>query len=210
MAGTITSNGADAPNGGESLNLPGWARPIIVVGMMVAVMWAVEIVDLVPRTNFDSWGIQPREVRGVVGIVTMPFLHDGFGHLISNTIPFLILGSMIAVGGVARYFTVSAVITVVAGIGVWLLGPDGTVHIGASALVFGYLTYLLSRGFYERRISNIAVGLVVLFVYGGVLWGVLPRPGISWQGHLFGALGGVLAARVVHNDAVTSRKAAAT
>lgn len=210
MAGTITSNGADAPNGGESLNLPGWARPIIVVGMMVAVMWAVEIVDLVPRTNFDSWGIQPREVRGVVGIVTMPFLHDGFGHLISNTIPFLILGSMIAVGGVARYFTVSAVITVVAGIGVWLLGPDGTVHIGASALVFGYLTYLLSRGVYERRISNIAVGLVVLFVYGGVLWGVLPRPGISWQGHLFGALGGVLAARVVHNDAVTSRKVAAT
>ena len=117
---------------------------------------------------------------------------------------------MIAVGGVARYFTVSAVITVVAGIGVWLLGPDGTVHIGASALVFGYLTYLLSRGFYERRISNIAVGLVVLFVYGGVLWGVLPRPGISWLGHLFGALGGVLAARVVHNDAVTSRKVAAT
>ena len=210
MAGTITSNGADAPNGGESLNLPGWARPIIVVGMMVAVMWAVEIVDLVPRTNFDSWGIQPREVRGVVGVVTMPFLHEVFGHLISNTIPFLILGSMIAVGGVARYFTVSAVITVVAGIGVWLLGPDGTVHIGASALVFGYLTYLLSRGFYERRISNIAVGLVVLFVYGGVLWGVLPRPGISWQGHLFGALGGVLAARVVHNDAVTSRKVAAT
>ncbi|MBK6855192.1 MAG: rhomboid family intramembrane serine protease [Microthrixaceae bacterium] len=207
MAGVATAPaGADE----DSLNLPEWARPILVVGMMLAVMWLVEIVDLIPRTSFDRWGIQPREVQGLVGVVTMPFLHDGFGHLISNTVPFLILGAMVAAGGVARYFVVTGIVTLVAGVGVWLLGPDDTVHIGASALVFGYLTYLLSRGFYERKVMNLVVGLVVLFLYGGVLWGVLPRPGISWQGHLFGAVGGVLAARVVHNEAVTTRRSGST
>ena len=91
-----------------------------------------------------------------------------------------------------------------------LVGPSGTVHIGASGLVFGYLAYLIVRGVFERRLGYLAIGLLVLFFYGGALWGLLPQPGISWQGHVFGALGGVLAARVVHNDAVTSRKVAAT
>ena len=83
-------------------------------------------------------------------------------------------------------------------------------HIGASALVFGFLTYLLARGFFERKLLYLGGALVVLFLYGGVLWGVLPRPGISWQGHLFGAIGGVIAARVVHAEAVATRRAAAT
>lgn len=144
-----------------------------------------------------------------MGIVTMPFLHDGFGHLISNTIPFLVLGSIVAASGLDRFFTVAAIVTVTSGVGVWLLGPDGTVHIGASALVFGFLTYLLARGFFEHRVTYLLVGVVVLFLYGGVLWGLLPRPGISWQGHLFGALGGLAAARLVHSPAATARRTAA-
>ena len=212
MADQSTSNGgAVVGNGGggdDSLGLPEWARPMVVVGLLVAVMWLVEIIDLIPGTNLDQWGIQPRELAGLVGIVTMPFLHDGFGHLISNTIPFLVLGAIVAASGLARFFTVAAIITVVSGVGTWLFGPDHTVHIGASALVFGFLTYLLARGFFERKLLYLGVALVVLFLYGGVLWGVLPRPGISWQGHLFGAIGGVIAARVVHAEAVATRRAA--
>lgn len=206
------SNGSverSKPDDGE-LGLPDWLRPIVIVSLIASVMWIVELIDLIPGTNLDRWGIRPRELGGLVGIVTMPFLHGGLGHLISNTIPFVILGSLIAASGIGRYATVTVIITVVAGVGTWLLGPDHTVHIGASALVFGYLTYLLARGFYDRKPTYLLLGLVVLFLYGGVLWGILPRPGISWQGHLFGAVGGVVAARVVHTDAVTTRRAAAT
>lgn len=187
----------DAPERPE-VDLPAWLRPYLIVALLVAVMWAVEIVDLIPGTNLDRWGIQPRRARGLVGIATSPFLHSGFAHLIGNTIPFLVLGGFIAAGGVARYFRVTLVVALVTGIGTWLVGPEGTVHIGASGLVFGYLTYLLARGVFERKLTHLLVGVVVLFLYGGVLWGLVPRPGVSWQGHLFGALGGVVAARLVH------------
>jgi membrane associated rhomboid family serine protease len=173
-------------------------RPFLVVFAMVAVMWVVEIVDLLPHTPFDEWGIRPRSVRGLTGIVASPFLHDGFGHLIGNTIPFLVLGCVIAASGVRRFVQVTVIVAAIAGVGTWLVGPTHTVHIGASGLVFGYLTYLVTRGFFERHIGQIVVGLIVLVFYGSLLWGLLPRPGISWQGHAFGAIGGVVAAWVIH------------
>lgn len=182
----------------EALDIPTWARPLIVVVALVALMWVVELVDLLPHTNFDQWGIRPRETRGLVGIATAPFLHSGFAHLISNTLPFLVLGGLVALSGTARYLAVTGVVTVVAGVGTWLLGPSGTDHIGASALVFGYLTYLLARAFWERRFVYLIGGVVVFMLYGSVLWGLLPRPGISWQGHIFGALGGLVAAAAFH------------
>lgn len=180
------------------LDLPGWLRPYLIVALLVAAMWVVEIIDLIPGTNLDRWGIRPRELVGLVGIVTAPFLHNGFAHLISNTIPFLILGGLIAASGVAQFFRVTVIVGLTAGLGTWLIGQSDSYHIGASGLVFGYLTYLLARGLFERKLTYLVVGLVVLFLYGGVLWGLVPRPGISWQGHLFGALGGVLAAKVLH------------
>jgi membrane associated rhomboid family serine protease len=182
----------------DDLDLPEWARPFMVVGLLVAVMWVVEIVDLFPHTNFDRWGIQPRETDGLVGIAAAPFLHNGLGHLISNTIPFLVLGGLIAFSGVARYLEVTAIVAAVSGLGTWLLGPDHTNHIGASGVVFGYLTYLLGRAFFERKFIYLVGGAIVFMLYGGVLWGLLPRPGISWQGHVFGAIGGVAAAALLH------------
>lgn len=180
------------------LDLPGWLRPYLIVALLAAVMWAVELVDLIPGVDLDRWGIRPRQLGGLVGIVTAPFLHNGFGHLISNTIPFIVLGGLIAASGVAQFFRVTAIVGLTSGLGAWLLGQSGSIHIGASGLVFGYLTYLLARGLFERKLTYLAVGLVVLFLYGGVLWGLVPRPGISWQSHVFGALGGVLAARLLH------------
>ena len=176
----------------------GALRPFLVVGVVVATMWVVELIDLLPHTNLDRWGIQPRQLSGLTGLVASPFLHDGFGHLIGNTIPFLVLGCIIAASGIQRFVQVTVIVGLISGLGVWLFAPSGTVHIGASGLVFGYLTYLMARGFFERHVGQIIVGLVVLFFYGSILWGLFPRPGISWQGHLFGAIGGVVAAWVIH------------
>ncbi len=193
-------SGASSNSDQDQLGLPNWLRPYIVVALVVGLMWTVEVIDLLPGTDLDRWGIRPRQLGGLVGIATAPFLHAGFGHLIGNTIPFLVLGGLIATGGITRYAQVSVIVAGVSGLGTWLIGPERTVHIGASGLVFGYLTYLLARGFYERKLTYLAVAVGVLFFYGGALWGIVPRDGISWQGHLFGALGGVLAARVFHDE----------
>ena len=180
------------------LGVPEYLRPFAVVASLVAVMWAVEIVDLVPGTELDRWGIRPRELVGLIGIATAPVLHAGFAHLMGNTVPFLILGCVIAMSGIQRYVQVTVLVGLAAGIGTWLTGTEGTIHIGASGIVFGYLTYLVARGLFERRLLYLAVSLGVVFFFGGMLWGVFPRAGISWQSHLFGALGGVAAAAVLH------------
>jgi membrane associated rhomboid family serine protease len=173
-------------------------RPVLIVGGMLALMWAAEIIDLLPGTGFDSWGIRPRTTRGLAGIPLAPFLHSGLGHLIANTIPFAVLGAFIALGDAVRFAQVTVVVALVSGFGTWLVASPGTIHLGASGLVFGYLTYLVVRGFFAAKPLWILGGVVVLMFYGGILWGLLPRPGISFTGHLFGAVGGVLAAWYVH------------
>ena len=174
------------------------AAGLLLVASLVAVMWAVEIVDLVAG-DLDAAGIRPRDPEGLVGVVLSPFLHGGFGHLIGNTIPFIVLGAAIALGGLARVATVAAIVTVVGGLGTWLTAPEGTIHIGASGLVFGFAAYLVARGAFSRRALHLAAGLLVLALYGStLLFGLVPTPGVSWQGHLFGAIGGALAARVLH------------
>ncbi len=171
---------------------------LILVAAMIAVMWAEEIVDAILGGRLDRWGIQPRDPDGLTGIVLAPFLHGGFGHLISNTVPFAVMGAMIAVGGLLRVLAVTAIVAAVSGAGTWLIGPDNSVHIGASGVVFGYATYLISRGLFNRNLMHVATGVLVGAIWGGALLsGLAPQPGISWQGHLFGAIGGVLAARML-------------
>jgi len=172
--------------------------PLALVGGMLAVMWGLEIVDLLPGTNLDGWGIRPRTGRGLLGVPLAPFLHSGLGHLVANTLPFVVLGAFIALGDAVRFVQVTVIVALVSGLGTWLLASPGTIHIGASGLVFGYLTYLVVRGFFAAKPLWILGGIVALLLYGGVLWGLLPRPGISFTGHLFGAAGGVVAAWYVH------------
>lgn len=172
----------------------------LVVGM-AALMWVLEVVDALADHRLDRYGIEPREADGLLGILFAPFLHVGFGHLAGNTVPFLALGAGIALSGIARVAIVTAVVGLVGGLGTWLIGPDNSVHLGASGLVFGYATYLISRGIFERNLIHLAVAAVVAAGYGGVLLGgLLPEDGVSWQGHLFGAIGGVLAARLLAPD----------
>lgn len=161
----------------------------------VAVLWILEIIDTVVGNSLDSLGIVPRTEGGLVGILFAPLLHTGFGHLEGNTVPVLVLGFAVLLSGVARGLVVTAVIWLVGGFGVWLVSPTYSITLGASILIFGWLVYLILRGFFTRRIGEIVFGVVLLVLYGGLLVGVLPgQPGVSWQGHLFGAIGGAIAA----------------
>ena len=186
-------------------------RGMIVVAAMAALMWVVEVVDQVAGGRLDSGGIEPREVDGLDGVVWAPFLHAGFDHLIGNTIPFLLLGFAIALSGVARVILVTVIVALVGGLGTWLFAPANTVHIGASGIVFGYAGYLVARGAFSRSAGQIGLGLIVLAAWGAtLLQGLVPEDGISWQGHLFGAIGGVIAARLLERraPAAASRSAA--
>ncbi len=169
-----------------------------VLGLMVALMWLSEVIDTAAGNRLDQYGIEPRDGDGLVGIVAAPFLHSGFDHLISNTVPLIVMGLVIAFAGALRVVAVTAVVALASGLGTWLVAPDGTVHIGASGVVFGYATYLLSRGVFSRNLTELAIAAVVAVVWGGaLLGGLLPEEGISWQGHLFGAVGGIVAGRVL-------------
>lgn len=172
-------------------------RGFAFVGAMVAVMWVVEVLD-VAGVNLDSNGIHPRDPDTLPDIAFAPFLHAGWGHLIGNTVPFVVLGGAIALSGLARTAAVTAIVAVVGGFGTWLIGPADTNHIGASGLVFGFAAYLIARGIFSHRALHLVAGVAVIAVYGAtLLFGFIPHPGISWQGHLFGAVGGVVAARVL-------------
>ncbi len=169
--------------------------PVALVGGFLVVCWVLEVVDVVLRHRLDAYGVAPRHISGLRGIVFAPFLHVGFAHLIANSVPFAILGWLTGTGGIRRLLTVYIFGSVVGGLGTWLIGGSNTVHIGASGIVFAFLGYLLSRGIFERKFSSIAVSVVVGVIYAGLLQGVLPsNSGVSWEGHLFGFIGGVLAA----------------
>ena len=174
---------------------------LAIVGLLFLGMWGLEIVDTVMNHKLDQYGIEPREADGLIGIAAAPFLHAGFGHLIGNTVPFVIMGILIALGGAARIVAVTVIVMLVSGMGVWLIAPDNTNHIGASGVVFGYATYLMTRGFYNKNALEIGVGIIIAAVFGtALLGGLAPQEGISWQGHLFGAIGGVVAARLLVKD----------
>jgi membrane associated rhomboid family serine protease len=166
-----------------------------VIAGFVALLYVIEMVDTLMGHRLDGGGVRPREADGLDGILFAPLLHNGWAHLVANTLPLLVFGFLILLAGVARWLAVTAVVWVVGGTGTWLTGQPHSLHLGASVLAFGWLVYLLLRGIFAHDASQVALGVILLLVYGGVLWGVLPgQPGISWQGHLFGALGGAVAA----------------
>ncbi|MFF0268022.1 rhomboid family intramembrane serine protease [Kribbella sp. NPDC004536] len=172
-----------------------------LLGVLVGLMWAVEVVDTATNGSLNQYGIVSRDPRGLIGILTAPFLHLGFGHLISNTLPLVTLGLLIAVNGAVRLFQVTAIVAVIGGFGTWLISPPNLITIGASGVVFGYATYLIVRGLFNRRLGQVLVGIVVIMVWGSALLAsLLPQDGVSWQGHLCGGIAGVLAAWVLADD----------
>jgi membrane associated rhomboid family serine protease len=183
-------------------------RPEWVVGgatilTFVALLYLVELIDQLTRHSLDANGIRPLEAGGLRGIVFAPVLHANWQHLMANTVPLLVLGFLVTLAGLSRFVWATAIVWILGGFGTWLIGNLGsscgqTDHIGASGLIFGWLAFLLVFGLFVRRVWNIVIGLVVLFAYGGVLLGAMPVlgqcGGVSWQGHLCGAIAGIVAA----------------
>lgn len=175
-----------------------WQKSAVLVGAFVAVLWGLEILDTASGHALDAYGIQPRSEEGLVGIAVAPLLHFGFDHLISNTVPAAVLGFLTLATGIARGLLATAIIWVVGGLGVWVFAQPSSNHAGASVLIFGWIVYLVVRGLLNRRPTEILIGVVVFLLYSGALLGVLPgQPGVSWQGHFFGAIGGFVAARLL-------------
>ena len=183
---------------GRSLKYQSQREGIALLVTIVAVMWVVEVINTIDSNRLDNDGIWARSVSHLWGIVTAPFLHASFAHLIGNTIPLLVLGGLVALRGAARLAVVSAIVIVLGGLGTWLISPSGARIVGASGLVFGYATYLLVRGFFDRSALEVLIGVVVVVLFGGALISsLIPQSHISWQGHLCGGIAGVVAAYVM-------------
>ena len=169
--------------------------------LIVAVMWVVEIINSLDGNHLSTDGIYARDVGRLWGILTAPFIHVSFAHLISNTIPFVFMGLIIALRGAARLAVLTAIVIVAGGLGTWLISPAHVSTVGASGVVFGYAGYLLARGLFDRSALELGVGLVVAAVWGvALLVSLVPHGGVSWQGHLCGGLAGVLAAWLLSGD----------
>lgn len=169
-----------------------------VLLIFVGIMWVVRIADTFRSggSSIAGRGVIPRTSDHLVGILTAPFIHANWPHLLANTLPLLILGGLVLLDGIGQFLIVTIVCVLVAGAGTWFFGESAN-HIGASGVIFGYLGYLLFRSAFDRRLWSVVVTLVVASIYGTVLlWSVIPRSGISWSAHFFGFLGGILAARL--------------
>lgn len=180
--------------------LPSPVRPAAVTMLaLTGLLYVVEVADVVTGQSLErAGGIVPREGDGLDGVLFAPLLHGDWPHLLGNTVPFLVLGFLAMAGGIRQFLLVTALIWIGGGAAVWLTAGANEYHVGASGVIFGWLAFLLTRGFFARSLRQIALAVVLFFVWGGILLGVLPgQAGISWQGHLFGALFGVLAAWLV-------------
>lgn len=201
MSGASPSRPTGGSPGGRQRARVLPARPVrsgVVVLAFLLVLYAVELVDqLSPAADLDGYGISPRHLDGLDGILWAPLLHDGWGHLISNTVPLLVLGWLATSGGLRQFAAVTLTVWLVGGAGTWLVGAD-SIHIGASGVAFGWMVFLLVRGFFQRSAGQVLAAVVLFFFWGGMLWGLIPgQPHVSWAGHAFGALGGLLAAWLV-------------
>lgn len=180
----------------------GLRTALLTTSALLAVIWAVEIVNLATDYSLLDYGITPRRREELPDVLTAPYVHISLGHIIGNTLPLAVLGFLCATRGFGRFAAVTLIVSVVGGLGVWLISPANTTTAGASILVFGYFGYLLVRGFVDRRIFDILLAFAITSVYGWtMLWGVFPStPSISWQGHVFGFVGGVAAAFTLRRD----------
>jgi membrane associated rhomboid family serine protease len=170
---------------------------IKLLGGALALMWAVFVATALSGGTLLSLGVIPRTMIGLRGILFAPFLHGSLAHIIANSIPFFVLGWLVMLRDSGHFLPVTLFAMVGSGVAAWLLGAPGSVHIGASGVIFGYLGFLILSGWYARSLASILLSLLVTVLWGGMVIGVMPgQAGISWQAHLGGFIGGVLAARM--------------
>lgn len=171
-------------------------RALTLWGAVIAAMWLLLVIDWITPGPLVQWGITPRELDGIFpGFIAAPFLHVDAGHLTANMIPLAVMGTIAALRDWRAMWIALAVVLIVSDLGVWLISPSDRTTVGASGVVFGLFGYLLGRGIFLRRIGDIAICVLIVLVYGSMVWGIFPtQEHISWQAHLFGFLGGLATA----------------
>ena len=165
--------------------------------LCLAVIWTISLAALANEDMLVLLALTPRSSQGVVGVLTMPLVHFSLPHLLVNTPPFAVMTALITLRGIGYYLVSTLSIVLLGGVLVWLFARAGA-HVGASGLLFGYFGFLVTRGIFDRRMSSIFIAIIVGTLYGGIIWGVLPRDGaISWEAHLFGLTAGAIVARAM-------------
>jgi membrane associated rhomboid family serine protease len=174
---------------------------LIVMGAFLGVIWLLQLVNVADGYRLDSeFGILPEHLSRLPDIFTAPFLHFSWQHIEGNSVPLFVLGVLAAYRSIARFFLVSLIVAVTSGLAVWLFQSGNELTVGASGLIFGYFGYVLVRGFFDRSVVDIVVGLVAGVLYWTILEVAIPgTPGVSWIGHVGGLVGGVLAAWLLRN-----------
>jgi membrane associated rhomboid family serine protease len=168
---------------------------VLLLGVPLGIMWTVGAINWMLDGLLAAYGVIPRSSLGLRGVVFAPFIHGNWNHLAANSVPFLTLGWLILLRETRHFIPITLLTMLGAGAGAWFFGAPGSVHIGASGVIFGYLGFLMVTGVFDRSILSILLSILVTAVWGGLAQGVMPgTPGVSWQAHLGGFVGGVLAA----------------
>lgn len=185
-------------------NSKGIRTKIVVLFWFILTLWIIHFVNLFSGYGLNNFGIYPRSLDGIYGILFAPFLHGGLTHLLLNTIPLAIMGGIIILRSIKEFFLISLIITFISGVAIWIFGRDAY-HIGASGLIFGYFGYLVACGWFERTASSIIIAAIIFFLYGGMIFYLIPTNSrVSWEAHLFGFLAGIIGAKILHNRKKTS------
>jgi membrane associated rhomboid family serine protease len=177
-----------------------WSGALILIAVFAAVIWAIQIANAHHDYDYNRFGLKPRELDGLWGVVTQPFLHESYGHLLSNTVPLLGIGWVLMLSGLRVWLFVTATVIVLGGFATWLVAPSNTTIVGASGLVFGWLGYLLARAYFTRRLKWIFTAVALLLFFGTLLGSLLPTVNarVSWQSHICGFLAGIFIGWLLH------------
>jgi membrane associated rhomboid family serine protease len=177
-----------------------WGGAIIIMAFVGAVLWTVQLVNAADNYQLDRFGLAPREASGLWGVLTEPFLHASYGHMLSNTVPLVLIGWVLMLSGIRTWLIVTAIVVVGGGVLTWLVGPSNTVIVGASGMIFGWLGYLLARAYFSRELKWIVVAVLVLLFFGTLLFGLFPtlHSNVSWQAHVCGFVAGIGAGALLH------------
>lgn len=192
--------GSKQPTSEPPFDPTSWGGALAVMAVFAAAVWIIQIANASDDYGFNRFGLRPRAVDGLWGVVSQPFLHQSYGHLLSNTFPLLAIGWTLLLSGVRAFLFVTSIVVVLGGSATWLVAPSGTVIVGASGMVFGWLGYLLARAYFTRRLKWILVAVALLIFFGTFLASLLPTVDtrVSWQSHLCGFAAGVFVGWLLH------------